>query len=173
MRRLVLVGAGLLLPVLVALGAAMEVRSQAFKPGGMIPAKYTCDGADISPPLTWPDPPAGTESFALIMDDPDAPVGIWVHWVIWNIPATARALEESVPKTASLPNGARQGTNDFKRIGYGGPCPPSGTHRYFFKLYALGTTLSLPPETTKSVLEDTMRRHILAQSELIGKYARR
>jgi len=151
----------------------MEVKSQAFKPGGMIPAKYTCDGADTSPPLTWSDPPAGTKSFALIMDDPDAPVGIWVHWVIWNIPATARALEESVPKTASLPNGARQGTNDFKRIGYGGPCPPSGTHRYFFKLYALGTTLSLPPETTKSVLEDTMRRHILAQSELIGKYARR
>ncbi|HET7854339.1 MAG TPA: YbhB/YbcL family Raf kinase inhibitor-like protein [Candidatus Methylomirabilis sp.] len=150
----------------------MEVKSQGFKSGGMIPAKYTCDGADTSPPLTWSDPPAGTQSFALIMDDPDAPVGTWVHWIIWNIPATARALEESVPKTASLPNGARQGTNDFKRIGYGGPCPPSGTHRYFFKLYALGTMLSLPPETTKSVLEDTMRRHILAQTELIGKYSR-
>jgi len=172
MRRLVLVGAGLLLPVLIAQGAAMDLNSQAFRPGGMIPAKYTCDGADISPPLTWPDPPAGTKSFALIMDDPDAPVGTWVHWVIWNIPATARGLEENVPKTASLPNGARQGTNDFKRTGYGGPCPPSGTHRYFFKLYALGSTLSLSPETTKSVLEDTMRRHILAQSELIGKYTR-
>ena len=172
MRRLVLVGAGLLLPVLIAQGAAMDLNSQAFRPGGMIPAKYTCDGADISPPLTWPDPPAGTESFALIMDDPDAPVGTWVHWVIWNIPATARGLEENVPKTASLPNGARQGTNDFKRTGYGGPCPPSGTHRYFFRLYALGSTLSLSPETTKSVLEDTMRRHILAQSELIGKYTR-
>ena len=172
MRRLVLVGAGLLLPVLIAQGAAMDLNSQAFRPGGMIPAKYTCDGADISPPLTWPDPPAGTESFALIMDDPDAPVGTWVHWVIWNIPATARGLEENVPKTASLPNGARQGTNDFKRNGYGGPCPPSGTHRYFFRLYALGSTLSLSPETTKSVLEDTMRRHILAQSELIGKYTR-
>ena len=164
--------AGILFPLFVAQGAAMEVRSQAFKPGGMIPAKYTCDGADISPPLTWPDPPAGTKSFALIIDDPDAPVGTWVHWVIWNIPATARGLEENVPKTASLPNGARQGTNDFKRTGYGGPCPPSGTHRYFFKLYALGSTLSLSPETTKSVLEDTMRRHILAQSELIGKYTR-
>jgi len=150
----------------------MEVRSQVFKPGGMIPAKYTCDGTDISPPLTWPDPPAGTKSFALIMDDPDTEVGTWVHWVIWNVPATARGLEENVPKTASLPNGARQGTNDFKRTGYGGPCPPSGTHRYFFKLYALGTTLNLSPETTKSVLEDTMRRHILAQSELIGKYTR-
>ncbi|HLC21007.1 MAG TPA: YbhB/YbcL family Raf kinase inhibitor-like protein [Candidatus Methylomirabilis sp.] len=172
MRRLVLVGAGLLLPVLIAQGAAMDLNSQAFRPGGMIPAKYTCDGADISPPLTWPDPPAGTKSFALIMDDPDAPVGTWVHWVIWNIPATARGLEENVPKTASLPNGARQGTNDFKRTGYGGPCPPSGTHRYFFRLYALGSTLSLSPETTKSVLEDTMRRHILAQSELIGKYTR-
>jgi len=172
MRRLVLVGAGLLLPVLIAQGAAMDLNSQAFRPGGMIPAKYTCDGADISPPLTLPDPPAGTKSFALIMDDPDAPVGTWVHWVIWNIPATTRALEENIPKTASLPNGARQGTNDFKRTGYGGPCPPSGTHRYFFRLYALGSTLSLSPETTKSVLEDTMRRHILAQSELIGKYTR-
>jgi len=150
----------------------MDLNSQAFRPGGMIPAKYTCDGADISPPLTLPDPPAGTKSFALIMDDPDAPVGTWVHWVIWNIPATTRALEENVPKTASLPNGARQGTNDFKRIGYGGPCPPSGTHRYFFKLYALDTTLNLPPETTKSVLEDTMRGHILVQADLIGKYTR-
>ncbi len=164
---------GILFPFFVAQGAAMEVRSQAFKPGSMIPAKHTCDGADTSPPLTWSDSPAGTKSFALIMDDPDAPVGAWVHWVVWNIPATARGLEENVPKTASLPNGARQGTNDFKRTGYGGPCPPSGTHRYFFKLYALGTTLNLSPETTKSVLEDTMRRHILAQSELIGKYTRR
>jgi Raf kinase inhibitor-like YbhB/YbcL family protein len=173
MRRAALVGAGLLLFDLVAQGAAMEVRSQTFKPGGMIPAKYTCDGADISPPLTWLDPPTGTKSFALIMDDPDAPVGTWVHWVIWNVPATARGLEENIPKTASLPSGARQGTNDFKRTGYGGPCPPSGTHRYFFKLYALGTTLNLSPETTKSVLEDAMRHHILAQSELIGKYSRR
>jgi hypothetical protein len=151
----------------------MDLKSQAFNPGGMIPATYTCDGADTSPPLTWSDPPAGTKSFALIMDDPDAPVGIWVHWVIWNIPGTTRALEENVPKTASLPNGARQGTNDFKRLGYGGPCPPSGTHRYFFKLYALGASLSLSPETTKSVLEDSMRPHILAQTELIGKYTRR
>ncbi len=172
MRRAILVGLGLLLSVLVAQGAEMDLNSQAFRPGGMIPAKYTCDGADISPPLTLPDPPAGTKSFALIMDDPDAPVGTWVHWVIWNIPATTRALEENIPKTASLPNGARQGTNDFKRIGYGGPCPPSGTHRYFFKLYALDTTLNLPPETTKSVLEDTMRGHILVQADLIGKYTR-
>lgn len=171
MRWSVLVSAALS-SVLVAQGVEMDLNSQAFRPGGMIPAKYTCDGANISPPLTLPDPPAGTKSFALIMDDPDAPVGTWVHWVIWNIPATTRALEENVPKTASLPNGTRQGTNDFKRIGYGGPCPPSGTHRYFFKLYALDSTLNLPPETTKSVLEDTMRRHILGQSELIGKYTR-
>jgi len=172
MRRAILGGAGLLLPVLIAQGAGMDLKSQAFRPGGMIPAKSTCDGQDISPPLTWPDPPAGTKSVALIVDDPDAPVGTWVHWVIWNIPPTARSLDENVPKTASLPNGARQGTNDFKRIGYGGPCPPSGTHRYFFKLYALDTTLNLPPETTKSVLEDTIRRHILAHAELIGKYTR-
>ncbi len=150
----------------------MELRSSAFEQGGMIPTKYTCDGPDISPPLSWSDPPAGTVSFALISDDPDAPVGTWVHWVIWNIPASARALDENVPKTETLPNGASQGITDFRRIGYGGPCPPSGTHRYFFKLYALDTTLSLPSHTTKSVLEKAMRGHILAQAELMGRYRR-
>ena len=151
----------------------MELKSAAFQPGGMIPAKYTCDGEDISPPLNWSDPPAGTKSFALISDDPDAPVGTWVHWVIWNIPAATRALEENLPKMASLPNGAKQGTTDFRRIGYGGPCPPSGTHRYFFKLYALDTTLNLPASTTKKDLEKAMGGHILAQTELMGKYQRR
>ncbi len=151
----------------------MELKSAAFQPGSLIPAKYTCDGQDISPPLNWPDPPAGTESFALIADDPDAPVGIWVHWVIWNIPAGTRALEENLPKMASLPNGAKQGTTDFRRIGYGGPCPPSGTHRYFFKLYALDTTLNLPASTIKKDLEKAMDGHILGQAELIGKYQRR
>ncbi len=151
----------------------MELKSAAFQPGSLIPAKYTCDGQDISPPLNWPDPPAGTESFALISDDPDAPVGIWVHWVIWNIPAGTRALEENLPKMASLPNGAKQGTTDFRRIGYGGPCPPSGTHRYFFKLYALDTTLNLPASTIKKDLEKAMDGHILGQAELIGKYQRR
>lgn len=154
-------------------GAMMELKSQAFNPGDMIPAKYTCDGADVSPPLSWSGPPAGTQTFALISDDPDAPVGTWVHWVMWNIPVSARALEENLPKTASLPNGTRQGTTDFRRIGYGGPCPPSGTHRYFFKLYALDTTLNLPASTTKKDLEQAMQGHILAQAELMGKYRRK
>jgi hypothetical protein len=151
----------------------MKLTSQAFQPGDLIPAKYTCAGLDVSPPLTWSDPPAGTRSFALISDDPDAPVGTWVHWVIWNIPPSARALEENLPKTASLPDGARQGTTDFKRVGYGGPCPPSGTHRYFFKLYALDATLDLPSSATKKDLEKAMQKHILAQAELMGKYRRR
>lgn len=150
----------------------MEIKSQAFAHGGLIPAKHTCDGADVSPPLAWSGAPAGTKSFALISDDPDAPVGTWVHWVMWNIPAEARALEENVPKKDTLPNGARQGTTDFKRIGYGGPCPPSGTHRYFFKLYALDAALDPQAPTTRKVLEKTMQGHILAQAELMGTYRR-
>lgn len=151
----------------------MELTSAAFKPGEMIPAKYTCDGPDVSPSLTWSDPPAGTKSLALISDDPDAPVGTWVHWVVWNIPATGHSLEENLPKKESLPNGTKQGTTDFRRIGYGGPCPPSGTHRYFFKLYALDTTLNLAASTTKKDLEKAIQGHILAQAELMGKYRRR
>ncbi len=166
-------GAVLAVFLISAGGVTMELKSAAFQPGAVIPAKYTCDGEDISPPLNWSDPPAGTKSLALISDDPDAPVGTWVHWVIWNIPANARALEENLPKAPSLANGAKQGTTDFRRIGYGGPCPPSGTHRYFFKLYALDTTLNLPASTTKKDLEKAMDGHILAQAELIGKYQRR
>jgi Raf kinase inhibitor-like YbhB/YbcL family protein len=161
-----------LLAVLAGGGASMEIKSQAFAQGSLIPAKHTCDGADVSPPLAWSGAPAGTKSFALISDDPDAPVGTWVHWVMWNIPAEARALEENVPKKDTLPNGARQGTTDFKRIGYGGPCPPSGTHRYYFKLYALDAALDLQASTTWKVLEKTMQGHILAQAELMGTYRR-
>ena len=127
----------------------MELKSSAFEAGGMIPKKYTCDGPDASPPLNWSDVPAKAKSLALIVDDPDAPMGTWVHWVAWNIPPDARSLDEGVPKKDSLPNGMKQGTTDFRSIGYGGPCPPSGTHRYFFKLYALDTALNLPPSTTK------------------------
>ncbi len=163
MLALILVGAG---------GVKMELKSKAFESGGMIPAKYTCDGEDISPPLQWSDPPVGTKSLALISDDPDAPVGTWVHWVVWNIPPSARSLDEKLPKKESLPDGTRQGTTDFRRIGYGGPCPPSGAHRYFFKLYALDTTLNLPGSTTKKDLEREMQRHILGQAELVGKYRR-
>ena len=151
----------------------MNLRSSAFQQEGLVPSQYTCDGANVSPPLTWSDPPAKTQSFALISDDPDAPVGTWVHWVAWNIPPAARSLDENVPKKDALPNGMKQGTTDFRKIGYGGPCPPSGTHRYFFKLYALDTTLNLPPRTTKKDLDRAMQRHILAQAELMGKYSRR
>ncbi len=151
----------------------MELKSSAFAAGGMIPKKHTCDGPDVSPPLSWSDVPAGAKSLALIADDPDAPMGTWVHWVAWNIPPDARGLEEGVPKKDSLPNGMKQGTTDFRSIGYGGPCPPSGTHRYFFKLYALDTSLNLPPSTTKKDLEKALQGHLLQQVELMGKYARR
>jgi Raf kinase inhibitor-like YbhB/YbcL family protein len=151
----------------------MELKSSAFATGGMIPTKYTCDGPDVSPPLNWSDVPAAAKSLALIADDPDAPMGTWVHWVAWNIPPNARGLAEGVPKKDSFPNGMKQGTTDFRDIGYGGPCPPSGTHRYFFKLYALDTSLTLPPSTTKKDLEKAMQGHLLQQVELLGKYARR
>lgn len=151
----------------------MELKSSAFEAGGAIPAKYTCEGPDVSPPLSWSDVPTGTKILALIMDDPDAPMGTWVHWVAWNIPATARSLDEDIPKRDTLANGMKQGTTDFRRIGYGGPCPPSGTHRYFFKLYALDTTLNLPNSTTKKDLERAMQGHILKQAELMGTYRRK
>ena len=151
----------------------MELKSSAFTAGGMIPKKHTCDGPDVSPPLSWSDVPAGAKSLALIADDPDAPMGTWVHWVAWNIPATVHDLEENVPKRDTFPNGMKQGTTDFRSIGYGGPCPPSGTHRYFFKLYALDTSLNLPPSTTKKDMEKAMQGHLLQQVELMGKYARR
>lgn len=150
-----------------------ELKTAAFKPGGDIPTKFTCDGPDVSPALTWTDPPAETESFALIADDPDAPVGTWVHWVVYDVPASARQLPESVPKDGELQGGGRQGSNDFRKIGYGGPCPPPGKpHRYFFKLYALDTKLNLKPGATKNAVEQAMKDHILAQAELMGRYHR-
>lgn len=156
-------------------GTAMsfQLSSTAFEAGGTIPKKYTCDGPDLSPPLAWTDPPAGTQSFALICDDPDAPAGTWVHWVIYDLPPTARSLPEGVPANETLENGARQGRNDFRRIGYGGPCPPRGpAHRYFFKLYALDTKLNLKSGATKMELERAMKGHILAQAEWMGRYGR-
>jgi Raf kinase inhibitor-like YbhB/YbcL family protein len=114
----------------------MKLESKAFKAGGVIPAAHTCDGRDASPDLIWSDPPEGTAAFALVCDDPDAPAGTWVHWLAWNIPAAARRLAEGIQSLPELPDGTRQGSNDFRRVGYGGPCPPSGTHRYFFRLYA-------------------------------------
>lgn len=153
---------------------AMELTSSAFAPGEPIPMQYTCDGEDLSPPLTWENAPAGTEGFALISDDPDAPGRTWVHWVLYAIPPSATGLEEGVPTSETLPDGAVQGTNDFNRIGYGGPCPPPGSpHRYFFKLYALDATLSLAPGATKQELLEAMEGHILAEAELMGTYQRR
>ncbi len=156
-------------------GKAMtfELKSAAFTTGGNIPKKFTCDGPDVSPALSWSEPPAGTQNLALIMDDPDAPVGTWVHWVLYNLPASERELAEDVPKGEELKNGARQGRNDFRRIGYGGPCPPPGKpHRYFFKLYALDAKANLKPGATKQELERALEGHILAQTELVGRYGR-
>ncbi|HET7057538.1 MAG TPA: YbhB/YbcL family Raf kinase inhibitor-like protein [Nitrospiraceae bacterium] len=150
----------------------MKLQSPAFRQGDPIPAKYTCDGMDVSPPLTWTDPPQGIRSLALVADDPDAPRGTWVHWVAWNIPADTRSLPEALPKQHSLQTGMKQGTTDFKKIGYGGPCPPSGTHRYFFKLYALDLAFDLPGNTTKAELEKAMNGHTLQQAELMGTYQR-
>jgi len=152
---------------------SFALKTTAFAAGGGIPKKHTCDGADVSPALSWNDAPAGTQSFALIADDPDAPVGTWTHWIIWNIPAKATALAEGVPKEGESVDGARQGKNDFKRVGYGGPCPPPGKpHRYFFKLYALGAKLDLKAEASKSELERAMKGHVLSQTELMGTYGR-
>lgn len=151
---------------------AITVKSSAFVPGDMIPSKYTCDGQDISPPLQWEGVPEGTQSLALISDDPDAPMGTWVHWVVWNMPADQTGLNENIPKDAVLPNGTCQGISDFGRPGYGGPCPPGGTHRYCFKVYALDTQLDLSEDTRKADLEQAMKGHVLAQGELMGTYRR-
>jgi Raf kinase inhibitor-like YbhB/YbcL family protein len=151
----------------------MKLTSMAFAEGQLTPTKYTCDGADVSPPLQWSEVPLGTKNFALICDDPDAPVGTWVHWVIYGLPATTRELPEKVAPTESLPSGAKQGLNDFRRIGYGGPCPPPGKpHRYCFKLYALDAELVLKPRATKQELLRAMEGHILAEAQLMGIYQR-
>ncbi len=150
----------------------IKITSSAFEDGGLIPAKYTCDGADVSPPLQWDAVPEGTKSIALICDDPDAPMGTWVHWVLFNLPSDAKELAQNIPTEETLPNGAKQGVNDFGRIGYGGPCPPSGTHRYFFKIYALDTEVGLQAGADKRRLLKTMEGHILGQDQLVGKYKR-
>lgn len=153
-------------------GKKMEVTSTAFKHGARIPAKYTCDGVDVSPPLQWGNVPAGTKSVALICDDPDAPMGTWVHWLIYDIPSGITHLPEKIPPLKELANGAKQGMNDFRAIGYGGPCPPSGEHRYFFKMYALGEMTGLKPGATKAQLLAAMQGHILGEVHLMGKYKR-
>lgn len=152
---------------------SFTLTTSAFKEGETIPTKYTCVGQDVSPPLQWSSPPQGTKSLVLIADDPDAPVGTWVHWVFFNIPQNEGQLPEGVPPKEIFPKGGRQGLNDFKRIGYGGPCPPPGKpHRYFFKLYALGTTLDLKPRATKSQVLEACKSHVLAEAQLMGRFGR-
>ncbi|MBI4487930.1 MAG: YbhB/YbcL family Raf kinase inhibitor-like protein [Deltaproteobacteria bacterium] len=152
---------------------AMELKNSAFQNGADIPRKYTCDGTDVSPPLRWENSPPGTKTFALIADDPDAPVGTWVHWVIYDLPPETRELAEGVPTSDTLPSGVKQGINDFRNVGYGGPCPPRGpAHRYFFKLYALDTETKLKPRATKQQLLDAIKGHIVAEAQLMGRYKR-
>jgi Raf kinase inhibitor-like YbhB/YbcL family protein len=154
-------------------GLAMEITSTSFEEGKTIPRKHTCDGPDVSPPLAWSGVPEGAQSLALIADDPDAPMGTWVHWVLYDLPKDTRSLPEGVQSTETLAGGGAQGSNDFGRIGYGGPCPPPGRpHRYFFKFYALDSRVNLPPGADKDTLLKAMEGHILADAQLVGTYGR-
>lgn len=153
-------------------GAQIPLSSSAFEEGGMIPREYTCDGADVSPPLSWGALPDGTVSLALIVEDPDAPMGTWVHWVLYNLPADLRDLPQGVAPGPSLPFDGQQGKSSFGKLAYGGPCPPSGTHRYYFRLYALDTRLELGAEAGKKEVLRAMEGHILGQGQLMGRYKR-
>ena len=152
---------------------SFRLTSVTFHEGEGIPSDYTCEGADVSPPLTWSKPPEGTKSFVLISEDPDAPMGTWVHWVVYNLPASTQTLPEAFPIDGRLSDGTCQGTTSFGRTGYGGPCPPSGTHRYIFTLYALDTVLSLTPGVMKAQLEEAMHGHVLGETHLMGTYRRK
>jgi len=177
MARLILTIALVLLAVSVAVAkdgsANLNLKTTAFHTGGTIPVQFTCSGENISPSLTWGQPPSRTASFVLIVDDPDAPAGTWVHWVVYNLPATARQLSEHVPAGDTIAGGGAQGVNDFPMNGYGGPCPPPGKpHRYFFRLYALDTTLDLRAPVRRRDVDSAMKGHILAQAELMGTFGR-
>ncbi len=153
--------------------SAFTLSSPAFNPGAEIPKQFTCEGADVSPPLSWSGFPSRTKGFALIADDPDAPVGTWVHWVLYDLPADTTQLPPAVPTDETLRSGAQQGVNDFRKVGYGGPCPPPGKpHRYFFKLYALDAPTGLKPRATKAQVLRAIEGHTLAQAELSGTYKR-
>ncbi|MGA9779047.1 MAG: YbhB/YbcL family Raf kinase inhibitor-like protein [Limisphaerales bacterium] len=152
---------------------SIQITSTAFAEGQPIPDKYTCAGLNVSPPLQWANAPAGIKSFALIADDPDAPMGTWIHWVIYNLPPATTALAENTPPSSELPGGTKQGINDFGQTGYGGPCPPPGRpHRYFFKIYALDLPLNLKSGATRKELLKAMDGHVLAQGQLVGTYQR-
>ncbi len=151
----------------------LTISSPSFSDGGTIPKQFTCDGADISPQLVWSNPPDGTKSFAVLVDDPDAPGGNWNHWTMWNLPPKLSGLPQGLSKESNLPDGTQQGLNDFPRTGYNGPCPPPGKpHRYYFKLFALDSRLDLKPKSGKKELDAAMKGHILAQGETMGRYGR-
>ena len=163
--------------VLLAGAAELQLSSSAFSDGGAIPSRYTCDGENVSPPLAWGDPPAGTKSFALVVDDPDAPDPAaprvrWVHWVLFDLPAETRALKEGIRSAADLPAGTKVGSNDWGNPTWSGPCPPTGRHRYVFTLYALDTELTQSSALSKRSLEEAMAGHILAHTMLVGMYER-
>jgi Raf kinase inhibitor-like YbhB/YbcL family protein len=170
MRKAILAAASVILVAPVASfaagGAKMKITSSAFHEGGNIPPKFSCDGADTSPPLQISDVPSEAKSLVLIVDDPDAPSGLFTHWAVWNIsPQTSTIAEGSTPKGV-------QGTNDFGKSGYGGPCPPSGTHRYYFKIFALDRELDLPFGAKRGQLDAALKGHVIAQGELMGRYSR-
>jgi Raf kinase inhibitor-like YbhB/YbcL family protein len=149
------------------------LTSSAFQAGAEIARKYTCDGDDVSPPLRWENPPAGTKAFAMITDDPDAPGRTWVHWLIYDLSPETKELTEAISKTEVIAGGAKQGINDFRKLGYGGPCPPPGsTHRYYFKLYALDAATNLKARATKQELLDALKGHVLGEADLMGRYRR-
>ena len=171
MQKAILAGASAILLAAIATfaagGAKMKITSSAFQQGGNIPSKFTCDGANTSPPLQISDVPSEAKGLVLIVDDPDAPSGLFTHWAVWNIsPQTSTIGEGSTPKGV-------QGTNDFGRSGYGGPCPPSGTHRYYFKIFALDRELDLPAGARRGQLDAAMKGHVIAQGELMGRYSRK
>ena len=171
MRKAIVAGAWAIFLAAIASfaagGAKMKITTSAFQEGGNIPSKFSCDGADTSPPLQIADVPSGAKSLVLIVDDPDAPSGLFTHWTVWNIPPQTSSIAEG-----STPNGV-QGTSDFGKSGYGGPCPPSGTHRYYFKIFALDRELDLPSGAKRGQLDAAMKGHVIAQGELMGRYSRK
>ncbi len=150
----------------------LDIKSTAFGEGDLIPKQYTCDGADVSPQLSWSQPPEGTGSMVLICDDPDAPMGTWVHWVLYGLSPDTLEISENIPDDREVLGGAKHGVNDFHKYGYGGLCPPGGTHRYFFKLYAVNTVVDLDPGAAKDEVLDAIKGHVLAQGQLMGRYSR-
>jgi Raf kinase inhibitor-like YbhB/YbcL family protein len=151
----------------------MKLLSSAFSEGGTIPQRYTCDGENLSPALEWRDVPPNSSSLALIVEDPDAPVGVFVHWVLFGMPPQTAGLPEGAGQESARPAGGLQGTNGFRKVAYGGPCPPGGTHRYFFRVYALDINIDLPAGSSRSQLDGAMRGHILAEAQLMGTYTRK